>query len=81
VVDERLVLIGSEIQVVLSVRHIHREKPLEKRFESNYDFEGCDFTFACKGCFLPCLILSIFLYLFKYNFTLFQIFLIPFKAW
>jgi hypothetical protein len=47
VVDERLVLLGSEIQVVLSVSHIHREKPLEKGFESNYGFEGCDFAFAC----------------------------------
>jgi hypothetical protein len=47
VVDERLVLIGSEIQVVLSVRHIHGEKPLEKRFKSNKGFEDCDFTFSC----------------------------------
>jgi hypothetical protein len=46
-VDERLVLIGSEIQVVLSVRHIHGEKPLEKRFKSNKGFEDCDFTFSC----------------------------------
>jgi hypothetical protein len=48
VVDERLVLMGSEIQVVLSVSHIHREEPLEKRFKSDDGFEGCDFTFACK---------------------------------
>jgi hypothetical protein len=46
-VDERLVLMGSQIQVVLSVSHIHREKPLEKRFKSNVGFDGCDFAFAC----------------------------------
>lgn len=81
VVDERLVLLRSHIQVVLTSAHVHGEKPLEETLYNRVGFKGSNLALSFEVCILPSLLLSLFLLLFEISFTLFHIFLIPLEAW